>query len=159
MKTYNRVNKKLNHKYKVLETFVAGLVLKGWQVKSITKNLYSFENSFIYIKDNEVFCKNLELKPAKESSNVTQFGYDTSGDIKLLLTKREILKLQAAAGERGMTLIPGSLFHNGKRYKLNLCVCKGKNERDKRTDIIERETKIEVQRAQKRSKINLKDFD
>ena len=162
MRNYSRTNKKLNHKYHVLETYTAGVMLKGWQVKSVLQNLFSFENAFIYIQNGEVFCKNLELKPTKESNNVMQFlqrQRESNHDVKLLLTKKEITKLIGVSGEKGRTLIPGKIYHNGKRIKLDLCVCKGKNERDKRADVIERETSIEVQRAQKRSKINLGDFD
>ncbi len=163
---YSRDNRKLHHKYKVLETFTAGVVLKGWQVKSILQNLFSFENAFIYINNGEVFCKNLLITPTKESNNVWQFlerkREMQKDEVKLLLTKREINKLIGYAAESGKTLIPGKIYHNGKKLKIDLCVCQGKNQRDKRADLIERDTTRDVARAAKVAKkktINISDYD
>lgn len=138
-------NRKVHFNYELIEEFVAGIVLTGCEIKSIREGKVSMnESSFCYVKDGEVFVKNLNI------SEYDKKGYEKSDplrDKKLLLNKKEIRKLSKAVSENGMTIVPVYLFINESGLaKLNIALAKGKHDYDKRQSIKERDIDRQAKR-------------
>ena len=133
-------NKKAYHDYFIEETFEAGIVLVGSEVKSLRNKEFSLQDSFVSVQNNEVFLKNAYIKSFDKTS---AFIPDTRRDRKLLLHKNEILKLIRGTKEKGYTIVPLKAYFSGKNVKLEIGLCKGKKLYDKRetekTKTIERE--------------------
>ena len=137
-------NKKAFFEYEILDTFEAGIVLMGCEVKSIREGHISLLNSFVSVKKGEVWLKNCYIKTYDKS---TAFCPDERQARKLLLNKREILKLQSEFNEKGLTIVPLKVyFNNDNRIKLEIAVARGKKLYDKRKTIKEREQKRELAR-------------
>lgn len=135
-------NKKAVFNYEIEETIVAGLVLNGWMVKSIRKGKISAsDGTYVYIKNGEAFLTGLHI--THEDKNETT-------DLKLLMHKKEINKLNGKFQEKGMTIIMTKLFWNRGMVKAEIAVGKGKKEYDKRQKIKERESKKEAERMMKK---------
>ena len=139
-------NRKAFHEYFVLERFEAGVELFGTEVKSIRAGQVNLKDSFCTVKDGELFARGLHISPY-EHGNI--FNKDPMRPKKLLMHKREILKLQARVMQDGVALIPLSLYFKDSRVKLELGLCKGKKNYDKRQAIAERDAKREMDRARK----------
>lgn len=139
-------NKKAFHEYHVLETFKAGIVLTGTEIKSIRLGKVSMNDSHARIEKNEVFLYGLQITPY-ERGGYTNHKADRVR--KLLLTRTEIKKLIGKLKESGLTLIPLSLYFDRCWVKLDLALCKGKKLHDKRADIQEREGKRQIERVMK----------
>lgn len=138
-------NRKVHFNYELIEEFVAGIVLTGCEIKSIREgNVSMNESSFCYVKDGEVFVKNLNI------SEYDKKGYEKSDplrDKKLLLNKKEIRKLSKATSENGMTIVPVYLFINENGLaKLKISLAKGKHDYDKRQSIKERDIDRQAKR-------------
>lgn len=129
-------NRRARHDYDIKETIEAGLVLKGTEVKSLRQGKASIQDSYAYIQDGEVFVSNLHISPY-EQGNI--YNVDPLRTRKLLLNKREILKLQMEVMQQGHTLIPLSIYFKNGRAKLQLAVAKGKKLYDKREDIAKKD--------------------
>lgn len=135
-------NKKAVFNYEIEETIVAGLVLSGWMVKSIRKGKISAsDGTYVYIKNGEAFLTGLHI--THEDKNETT-------DLKLLMHKKEINKLNGKSQEKGMTIIMTKLFWSRGMVKAEIAVGKGKKEYDKRQKIKERESKKEAERMMKK---------
>ncbi len=139
-------NRKAFHEYFVLERFEAGVELFGTEVKSIRAGQVNLKDSFCTIKDGELFARGLHISPY-EHGNI--FNKDPMRPKKLLMHKREILKLQARVMQDGVALIPLSLYFKDSRVKLELGLCKGKKLHDKRDSAAQRESKRDIERALK----------
>lgn len=122
-------NKKAYHDYFVLSTFEAGIELFGTEVKSIRAGTVNLKDSFCSIDDGELFVKSMHISPY-EKGNV--FNRDPMRDKKLLMHKREIMSLLGKTKQDGLTLIPLSLYLSGSKVKVELGLCKGKKNYDKR---------------------------
>ena len=122
-------NKKAYHDYFVLGTFEAGIELFGTEVKSIRAGTVNLKDSFCSIDDGELFVKSMHISPY-EKGNV--FNRDPMRDKKLLMHKREIMSLLGKTKQDGLTLIPLSLYLSGSKVKVELGLCKGKKNYDKR---------------------------
>jgi SsrA-binding protein len=149
MKVHAR-NKKALFNYTLEEKFSAGMVLKGWQVKSIKTGKASIKESYAYIKGNEAFLKNAQISawPGMGDLEKQQQGED----IKLLLNKQEIGKLLSKLQTKGLTLIPTAIVESRGLLKLELALAKGKKTWDKRATIKEREAKRDVDRELKQQR-------
>ena len=139
-------NRKAFHEYFVLERFEAGIELAGTEVKSIRAGTVNLKDSFCTIKDGELFVRGMHVSPY-EHGNI--FNKDPVRPRRLLMHKREIMKLNARVMQEGIALIPLSLYFKDGRVKVELGLCKGKKLHDKRDSAAERESKRDIDRALK----------
>ncbi|ACI19030.1 SsrA-binding protein SmpB [Dictyoglomus thermophilum] len=141
------VNRKARHDYSILETFEAGIALTGTEVKSLRNGKVSLQDSYADVKNGEVWIYNLHISPY-EHGNI--YNHDPKRPRKLLLNKDEIAYLVGKVKERGLTLIPLSIYFNERGWaKVELGLAKGKKLYDKRRDIAEREERRELERLYK----------
>jgi SsrA-binding protein len=141
-------NKRATFDYELLETFVAGVVLTGTEIKSIRLGKASLVDTYCLIERGELWVKNMYVA---EYFYGTYNNHSARRDRKLLLTKRELKKLDSAARNSGFTIIPTRLFINEKGLaKIVVAIAKGKKEYDKRESIKQRDDKREIDRAFKR---------
>lgn len=137
-------NTKARRDYHILETFEAGIVLKGTEVKSLRAGKGQIRDAFARVENDEVFLHNAHIE---EYSHGNLQNHQPKGVRKLLLHKTEIRKLLGLASVKGNALIPLSFYWKSGKVKVSLGVGKGKIEYDKRQDIKEREADREVKRA------------
>ncbi|TYP93861.1 SsrA-binding protein [Fodinibius salinus] len=146
-------NRKARHEYHVEETYEAGLVLRGTEVKSLRNGKASLSEAFAYLKDGEVWLRDMYIKPYKHSSFE---NHDPRRERKLLLNKREIRDMDKAVNKKGYTLAPLKLYFKKGYAKVLIGIAKGKQKHDKRQDIKERDMKRELDRKYKGSyKVNM----
>jgi SsrA-binding protein len=139
-------NKKARHDYFIIESFEAGIELVGTEVKSIRQGGVNLKDSWCSIDDGEIFVKGMHISPY-EQGNI--FNRDPYRVRKLLLHKKEILRLFGKVKQEGLTLIPISLYLKGSKVKIQLGLCKGKKLHDKRDDMASRDSKREIERTLK----------
>ena len=137
-------NRRALHDYTVLDTFEAGVVLLGTEVKSLRNHGGSLQDAYVIASEGTILLKNATIAPYR-FGNV--FNHEDKRDRKLLLHKREILKLQTLSAEKGVTLIPLAIYLKGGFVKVKIGCCKGKKTYDKRAALKEREQKRAVDRA------------
>lgn len=141
-------NKKASFEYFFVETFTAGIVLTGTEIKSIRLGKASLVDSYCYIHNGEIWVKGMNISPYFFGS---YNNHEAKRDRKLLLTKREIHKLQEATKQMGFTIVPTLVFIDAKgRAKVDIALAKGKKEYDKRQTLKEKEDRREMDRAIKR---------
>ena len=138
------VNRKARHDYFVEETYECGISLVGTEVKSLRAGAVNLKDSYCSIKDGEIFVVGMHVSPY-EQGNI--FNRDPLRQRKLLMHKREIMKLFGYVKRDGYSLIPLSLYFKGSRVKLELGLCKGKKLHDKRDDAARRDASREMDRA------------
>ena len=139
-------NRKAFHDYFVLERFEAGIALAGTEVKSVRAGQVNMKDSFCTIKDGELWARGMHISPY-EHGNI--FNKDPVRPRKLLMHKREILKLNARIMQDGVALIPLGLYFKDGKVKVELGLCKGKKLHDKRDSEAERESKRDMERTMK----------
>jgi len=139
-------NRKARHEYFVLESFEAGIELYGTEVKSIRAGNVNMKDCYCRVVDGEMVLFGMHISPY-EHGNV--FNRDPLRSRRLLMHKREILRLYGQVKQEGLALIPLSLYFKGSRVKVQLGVCKGKKLYDKRATEAEREMKRVAERAMK----------
>ena len=139
-------NKKAYHDYFVLEKLEAGIELFGTEVKSIRQGKINLKDSWCFVKDGEMFVNGMHISPY-EHGNI--FNKDPVRPRRLLMHKREILKLHARIMQDGVALIPLSLYFKDSRVKVELGLCKGKKLHDKRDSEADRQSKRDIDRAMK----------
>ncbi len=139
-------NKKAYHDYFVEDTYEAGIVLVGSEVKSIRCGGVNLRDSFVIIKNGEAFMLGAHISPYKMGSF---FNVDARRTRKLLLNRAEINKLRGRVEQKGYTLIPLKLYFKGSLVKIEVGVCKGKELHDKRASIKEKENNRNLQRVLK----------
>jgi SsrA-binding protein len=137
-------NKKARHEYFVIETFETGIELVGTEVKSLRQGGVNLKDSWCSIDQGELFVKQMHISPY-EKGNI--FNRDPFRVRKLLMHKREIMRLYGLVKQEGYALIPLSLYFKGSKVKMQLGLCKGKKLYDKREDIAKRDAKREMDRA------------
>lgn len=146
-------NRKARYEYHIEETYEAGIVLKGTEVKSLRNGNASLNESFAMLQDGEVWLRDMYIKPYKQGSYA---NHDERRPRKLLLNKREIAELDKAVDQKGYTLIPLKLYFKKGYAKILLGIAKGKQKHDKREDIKERDVKRELNRKYKGTyKVNM----
>ncbi len=141
-------NRKAHHDYHLLETFEAGLVLLGTEVKAIREGRVNLRDSFARIDDGEPYLYNVNISPYSHR------GYADHEPLrrrKLLLHRQEIRKLVGKTVEKGLTLVPVRMYFKNGRVKVAISLAKGKKEYDKRETIKRRETERETRAAVKSS--------
>ncbi len=139
-------NRKARHDYIIVDQYEAGLVLTGTEVQSLRLGKANLKDSYAKVKDGEVWLYQMHISPYP-------FAYYNNHDPlrvrKLLLHKREILRLYAKANEQGHTLVPLKLYFKAGKAKITIALAKGKREFDKREALRERDRKREVERARR----------
>ncbi|HEU5186277.1 MAG TPA: SsrA-binding protein SmpB [Gemmatimonadaceae bacterium] len=138
-------NKRARHDYHILETWEAGVVLSGTEVKSLRQGKANLTDAYATVRDSEVFLLNLHIAPYEQGN---QFNHDPTRTRKLLLHKKEIRRLIGGVEREGLTLIPLELFFNARgKAKVTIGLAKGKKLHDKRADQRKREDEREMARA------------
>ncbi len=140
-------NKKASFEYFFIETFTAGIVLTGTEIKSIRLGKASLVDSFCFITKGEIWVKGMNVSPYFYGS---YNNHESKRDRKLLLNRKEIQKLESATKQTGYTIVPLLVFidQNG-RAKMDIALCKGKKVFDKRQTLKEKEDRREMDRAMK----------
>ena len=139
-------NKKAYHEYFVIDTYEAGIELCGTEVKSLREGKVNLKDSFCKVNNGEMFVMGMHVSPY-EKGNI--FNRDPYRSRKLLLHKREILKLFGQVAQQGLAIIPLSLYFEGKWVKMEIGLCKGKKLYDKREDDAKKTARREMERADK----------
>ena len=140
------VNRQAKYNYFILEELECGIVLTGTEIKSIRDGKANLKDSYAVIRNHEVYLLNSHISEYKEG-NI--FNHDPRRSRKLLLHKREILKLESKVNQEGCTLVPLKLYFNKNKVKILLGLCKGKKTFDKRETIKERDLKREEEKNKK----------
>lgn len=142
-------NKKARFDYEIMETFEAGIALRGSEVKSIRMKKASIQEAYARIKDGEIFLTGMNIA-IYEMAN--RFNHEPTRERKLLLHRHEIKRLTGKVHEKGFTLVPLRLYFKNGKVKVELGLARGKAQHDKRRDIQKREVLREMQREIKRHK-------
>lgn len=140
------VNRKARHDYFVEDTYEAGVELFGTEVKSVRQGAVNLKDSYCMIEKGEIFATGVRISPY-EKGNV--FNRDPMRVKRLLMHKREIMKLMGLVGKEGYTVIPLSLYFKNSRVKVELGLCKGKKLYDKREDAAKKQAERDVRRYEK----------
>ena len=139
------VNKRARYDYEILEKLEAGLVLKGYEVKSIRTGHISLKGAYVTIKNNEAFLTNANI-PAYQPLNMPK-DYDPTQPRKILLRQSQIKSLIGKTSQKGLTLTPIKVYSKGSLIKVEIGLGKGKRKIDKREEIARREVKRRINRA------------
>ncbi|MCX7846695.1 MAG: SsrA-binding protein SmpB [bacterium] len=137
-------NRRARHDYHIVETFEAGIELRGTEVKSLRAHQCSLNDAFAKIEHGEAILYNFHISPYEQAN---RFNHDPLRPRRLLLHKNEIARLAGRTERKGMALIPLKLYFKGPRAKVELALAQGKVQHDKREDIKKREHTREITRA------------
>ena len=141
-------NKKALVSYETLESFEAGIVLHGFEVTALRHGSGSLRGAYVIIdKNGEAILKNCNIPPLQP--NNTPKSYDPERERRLLMQKNQLQKLIGQTSTKGLTLVPLSLYSNGRFIKVKIALARNKNKRDKRQDIKTRDTNREIARTLK----------
>lgn len=140
-------NKKARHDFFILDTWEAGIVLQGTEVKSLRDSRVNLKDSYARVRNGEVWLIGVHISPYPQG-NIA--NHEPERDRKLLLHAREIERLRRNIEEKGLTIVPLSLYFSEGRVKVELGLAKGKHTYDKREDTAEREARREMDRARKK---------
>lgn len=147
LKNINIHNKRARFDYEIIETYTAGIVLAGTEIKSIRLGKANITESFCEFNGLELFAINTYIE---EYTFGNQFNHKSRSERKLLLKKRELKNLARAVQSKGLTVVPLKLFTNGKGLaKLEIALCRGKKTYDKRESLKEQDTKRDLDRIKK----------
>ena len=139
-------NRKAYHDFFVDETYEAGIALFGTEVKSVRAGQVNLKDSYCYVHDGEIFASGIHISPY-EKGNI--FNREPLRERKLLMHKREIMKLHGLVGQKGYTLVPLSFYFSGSRVKVELGLCRGKKLYDKRDDEAKKQANRDIERYEK----------
>ena len=139
-------NRKAFHDFTIFDKFVAGIVLTGTEIKSIRKNAINLKDSFCKIEDGEIFLYNCHISPYEQGN---RFNHEAERTRKLLLTKKEILKMLGKIKKDGYTIVPLEVFITHGFAKVEIGLAKGKKLHDKRDDIAKKSQNRDIERASK----------
>ncbi|MGM8215279.1 SsrA-binding protein SmpB [Bacillaceae bacterium W0354] len=139
-------NRRANHDYFIEETYEAGIVLKGTEIKSIRAGRINLKDSFARVHNGEVFVYNMHISPYEQGN---RYNHDPVRTRKLLLHKKEISKLIGLTQQKGYSLVPLKVYIKNGVAKLLIGIGKGKKQYDKREDLKQKAVKREVERALK----------
>ena len=137
-------NRKAFHDYNIFDKFIAGIVLTGTEIKSVRNNAINLKDSFCKIEDNEIFLYNCHISPYEQGN---RYNHKEQRVRKLLLTKKEILKMQSKIKKDGYTIIPLEVFISPKGFaKVEIGLAKGKKLYDKRETIAKKDQQRDIER-------------
>lgn len=139
-------NRKAFHDFNIYEKFDAGIVLTGTEIKSVRKSAINLKDSFCKIEDNEIFLYNCHISPYEQGN---RFNHEAERTRKLLLTKKEILKMQNKVKQDGYTIVPLEVYILKGFAKVQIGLAKGKKLHDKRDSLAKRDQQREIDRASK----------
>lgn len=139
-------NRKAHFDYEILDTYETGIVLTGTEIKSVRLGNVNLKDSYGIIRNNEIFLINMHISEYKEG-NI--FNHDEKRTRKLLLHKKEILKIRDKVNLEGITLVPLKLYFKKNKVKILLGIAKGKKTYDKRESIKKRDTEREIRKQLK----------
>ncbi len=146
-KTVKIKNKKARFEYEILDKFVAGIVLRGTEIKAIREGKASIAEAFCEFSNNELFVINMTIQ---EYSHAVHFNHSPKSERKLLLNRSELKKLEKQVKNTGLTIIPLLLFTTEKGLaKIQIALCKGKKLYDKRETLKDRDNKRDLSRIKK----------
>lgn len=137
------LNRKARHDYFIVEAYEAGIQLTGTEIKSIRLGNCNIKDSYGIVKKHEVYLLNMFVSPYKEGN---QFNHKETRTRKLLLHKKEIKKIEEKIEQQGLTLIPIKLYFKENKLKVELAICRGKKDYDKRETIKERDIKRSIEK-------------
>jgi SsrA-binding protein len=147
LKTINILNKRAKFDYEILDKYSAGIVLTGTEIKSIRLGKASITESFCEFHEGELFVINATIE---EYLYGTHYNHKTKSERKLLLNKKELKKLNKDSDNKGLTIVPLRLYTNEKGLaKLEIALCRGKKNYDKRESLKEQDTKRDLDRIMK----------
>jgi SsrA-binding protein len=142
-------NRRARREYSIEETYEAGLVLKGPEIKSIRAGRANLQDSYVTMRDGEAWLVNMHVSPYKQASIE---NHEPKRDRKLLLNRREIDRLVGKVQAKGYTMIPLRLYLKNNRAKVEIALAKGKKLYDKRADLAKRQAQRDMERAMRRSR-------
>lgn len=140
-------NKKAFFEFHIFEKFEAGLVLTGTEIKSVRKNAVNLKDSFVRVDNGEVFLYNCHISPFEHGN---RYNHEPERTRKLLLTKKEIVKIDSKVKRDGYTVVPLEMYIQKGFAKIEIALAKGKKLHDKREDIAKKDQKREMDRLMKR---------
>lgn len=141
------VNKKATFDYEILERFEAGLVLFGYEVKSIRSGKASIQGAYVIVRGGEAFLVGSTVSPFQEKNAPADF--DRERPRKLLFSRKELRELEGVEKENGLTIVPIRLYNSGRNIKLEVGVGRGKKKYDKRETLKERASQRDIERTLK----------
>lgn len=140
-------NRKARHEYHIEETYETGIALTGTEIKSIRAGKANLQDSYARVENGELILYNMHISPYEQGN---RFNHEPKRPRKLLMHKREIMRLLGLTREKGLSLIPLQLYFNKRGWvKVELALARGKKKYDKREDIAARDAKREMDRAMK----------
>ena len=142
------LNKKAHFNYELMETFEAGISLLGQEVKSLKKNQGSILGAHVIVRGGEAYIVGMHIPPYQP--NNTPKDYDPDRTRRLLLTKKELNELTGAEAQKGLTIVPISVYSKGRKLKLQIAIARGKKKYDKRETLKKRAAEREIARTLKR---------
>lgn len=137
-------NRKARHDYFILESLEAGIALTGTEVKSMRAGRVNLKDSYIFIQNNEAFIEGMHVSPYEQGN---RFNVDPLRKRKLLLHKKEILKLRAKTQEQGLSIVPLKLYFKGDKIKVEIAIVRGKKLYDKRATEAKKSAEREIHRV------------
>jgi SsrA-binding protein len=142
--TVNIRNKRAGFEFELLDKYIAGMVLKGTEIKSIKEGKVNLQDGYCYFNNGELFVKGISISPYTQG---THYNHEAARERKLLLKRSELKKLEGKVEEKGLTLVPVRLFINDRGFaKLEIALGRGKKLHDKRDSIRERDVRRELSR-------------
>lgn len=138
-------NRKAGHDYLLLETFDAGIVLAGVEIKSIRANQINLQDGWVQIQKGELWLMGVHITPYLQADRFR--SVDPRRPRKLLLHKKEITRIAAKIAEKGLTAVPTMVYLQRGRAKVEVALARGKQQHDKRQDIARRDSEMEIRRA------------
>ena len=139
-------NRKAFHDFTIFDKYVAGIVLTGTEIKSIRQNSVQLKDSFCKVENGEMFLYKCHISPYEQGN---RYNHEAERTRKLLLTKKEILKISEKVKKENYTIVPLEMFFTNSYAKLEIGLAKGKKLHDKREDIAKKDQKREMDRASK----------
>lgn len=140
-------NKKARLNYEILETFEAGLELLGFEVKSLRNQHGKLDGAHVVVRGGEAYVVGMTIPPYQPSN--TPAGYEPDRSRRLLLTKKELSELAKMESQKGLTIVPLSVYNKGRHLKLSVAVARGRKKYDKREVLKKRDTEREMRRTLK----------
>lgn len=141
-------NRKAFHDYEILETFEAGIMLVGTEVKSLRTHSGNLQDAYVILSDGSAILKNSSIAPYPQAA---MFNHEERRDRKLLLHKREIEKLHKHTQEKGLTIIPLSFYLKGGNIKVKIAVVRGRKAYDKRAALKKKEQESAIKQAMRKN--------
>ena len=142
-------NRKARHDYFILDTFECGIVLTGTEIKSVRAGNLNLKDSYASLEGNELWLVGMHISPYEKG---TYYNHEPERSRKLLLHKHELIRLRGKIREKGLTLVPVSVYiKDGRRAKVELALAKGRTAHDKRDAIADRDAKRDIARAVRRN--------